>query len=435
MGHKTMFTKLRNKFLILNMSMTSMVMITAFAIIYFMTCSNIQSDIQSRLNVQSEMRVQEEETGVPEEKGTGGTKAAHAYFSADDPLSFHIEVDANGDILHIYSPIDMPEKFYGQAAELAWGNKKNKTAITLDGKQWRYHIAPVRIRVIQENGEHVVTDKNRFNIVFLDVTAYAKTLHQLLTTLISVGVITILVIFAASLYFANRAITPLTEAWEKQKQFVGDASHELKTPLSIITANHDVLMANRESTIKSQIKWLNYMKIGMDRMAKLISDLLSLAEMEDVKLKTNKAPFNLSDEINDVIRLMEAGAVKKGITLSSSIQPDIIIKSDAELVRQVIAILFDNAVKYTNENGRIDVSLSKSKHRVTCSIRNSGKGIDPQDVPKVFDRFFRADRSRTHENGSFGLGLSIAKAIMDRLGGEIHVESKKGEYTTFTVIF
>ena len=185
--------------------------------------------------------------------------------------------------------------------------------------------------------------------MFLDVTMYKKTLFQLLTTLLSVGLIMLFAIFIISLYFANRVIKPISEAWERQKQFVADASHELKTPISIINANYDALLANQEETIKSQLKWLDNLKIGTNRMTKLINDLLSLAQMEDLSFVMQKVPFNMSSAVNEVILSMEAVMAEKDIELISSIKPDIIVKSDPERVKQVITILLDNAVKYTEK--------------------------------------------------------------------------------------
>jgi two-component system sensor histidine kinase CiaH len=157
--------------------------------------------------------------------------------------------------------------------------------------------------VIQESGQSYTVMEDKYQIMFLDVTTYNKTLTQLLTTLLSVGSIVLLAVSIISLYFANRVIKPIAEAWERQKQFVADASHELKTPLSIINANCDALLANREETIKSQSKWLDNIKVGTDRMAKLINGLLSLAKMEDMSFELQKEPFSMSDAINDMIIL------------------------------------------------------------------------------------------------------------------------------------
>lgn len=255
---------------------------------------------------------------------------------------------------------------------------------------------------------------------------------NLLTTFLLVGSIMLVVIFMISLYFANRAMKPIIEAWEQQKQFVADASHELKTPLSIITANYDALLANKEETIDSQIKWLGYIKTGTDRMTKLINDLLSLAKMDDVNLEIVKTVFNLSDEVHNVVSPMAAVAIEKGIALSQSVEPYVVVEGDPERIKEVIAILFDNAIKYTHENGKINLSLTKSKRQITFSIQNTGSGISEQDIPHVFDRFYRPDSSRTHENGGFGLGLSIAKSVINGSGGDIYVSSVENGWTTFT---
>lgn len=409
------------------MSITSIVMIAAFAIIYFITYSNIHSEIQDKLNSQPEMQIVTDET----EKGD---ITIARYSSSDGPLSFNIVVDADGKILKIDSFIDMPEEVYYKATEIAWSNKENNTTITLEGKQWRYAITQMRKNVIQGNGQQFTTFlEDKYQIMFLDITESNKTLFELLITLLFVGFIMLFVIFIISLYFANRAIKPIAETWEKQKQFVADASHELKTPISIINANYDALLENQEETIKSQLKWLSYIKIGTDRMTKLIGDLLSLAKMDDVKFEIKKMPFNISNAVADIISSMESIVIEKGIKLSHLIEPDINVKGDSERVKQVITILFDNAIKYTNKNGQIDISLVESKRQVIFSIKNSGKGIAEQDLPKIFDRFYRGDPSRKHENGGYGLGLSIAKTIIDRLGGEIYVKSVEDEFTTFTI--
>ncbi len=427
-----MFTKLRNKFLILNMSITSLVMIAAFSTIYFITYNNIQWEIKSKLNARSEMQVTIEGSDVPDDLKKKGSMTSAQNFSLDVPLSFNIEVDPEGKILTIHSFIDMPVEAYNKAAKSAWSKKESNSAITIEDKQWRYAVAQVKKQVVNENGQQYSVMENKYQIMFLDVTEYNKRLSDLFSTLLFVGLIMLFAILIISFYFANRAIKPLALAWEKQKQFVADASHELKTPVSVINANYDALLANKEETIKSQLKWLSYIRIGTDRMTKLINDLLSLAKLEDVNFVTRKIPFNISNAIHDVMQSMEAMVIEKGIQLIHSIEPDIIVKGDAESVKQVVTILYDNAIKYSNENGQIDISLVKSKRQAVFSIKNSGKGITEQELPKVFDRFYRADPARTQETEGYGLGLSIAKTIINRLGGEIYATSMVNECTTFT---
>lgn len=449
-----MFTKLRNKFLLLNMSIISSVMVAAFAAIYIISYSNMNSDIDKQFP-QTEMRslILEGNEG-PEETENSNSKVEiyilpsesnymteienseseglNRRYLQDGSYSFSIEVDTNGEILNIDSPFNMKKETYIKAAEYAWNNKDKSSIITLEGKSWKYAIVQMQKQVIQRHGDSYTLPENSYQIKFLDITMYKKAMLQLLTTLLTVGLIMLFAIFIISLYFANRAIRPIAEAWERQKQFVADASHELKTPLSIIMANYDAVLANRDETIQSQLKWFDYIKIGVDRMAKLINDLLSLAKMEDMRFEFKKVPFNVGKEIHDVILSMEAVMAEKDIKLTHSIDADVNIKSDPDKIKQVIMILFDNAIKYTDEQGQIEISLSKSKRHVVFSIKNSGKGIAKEDLPKVFDRFYRADLSRAQETGGYGLGLSIAKTIIERLGGDIYATSVENEYTTFT---
>src|SRR5699024_4142456 len=157
----------------------------------------------------------------------------------------------------------------------AW-KMKGEDRITFDNKQWKFEITPLSVNVIQDNGEKFVVTDRLYQMTFLDVTEAKETLRSLLITLLVVGFILLVIIFFISMYFANSAVQPIAKAWENQKQFIADASHELKTPLSILQANYDVLMDNRDETINHQMKWFGYMKMVTDRMTKMITNLLEL---------------------------------------------------------------------------------------------------------------------------------------------------------------
>lgn len=429
-----MFKKLRNRFIILNMSIISVVMISAFVVIYFTTYNNTQTENRNKLETLSS-RINTGALGLPD--GTKKDNIIISMIPSDSSSSFRILVNSDGNIVKIISHIDMSEEIYFKAAELAWNDKKDYNIISLENKRWQYKISPIRRNVItHENGSKTIMNFSggNYQITFLDVTDSHKTLMELFTTLFFVGIIMLFVIFAISLFFANRSIKPISEAWEKQKQFIADASHELKTPLAIINANSDALLANQEESIKSQKKWLDYIKNQIDRMSKLVNDLLYLAKTEDTNSRILYIPFNISEVVSDVILSMEAVAFEKDIRLLQDIEANIIIKSDCEKIKQVVTILVDNAIKYTDEKGCIDIMLKKTRHQLVFSIKNSGKGIPKENITKLFDRFYRADSARTQENGGYGLGLSIAKAIIDRLDGKIYADSVKNEGATFTFI-
>ncbi|MED1783260.1 ATP-binding protein [Brevibacillus fortis] len=436
-----MFKQLRKKFLILNMSIISALMITAFFIIYLITYNNIQSENVNKLNSLS--------VNSPKMEATISVETA---LPLNYSMSFHIQVDAHGALQKVTSFIDMADETYKQAANLAWQEKKNNSVINLDGKDWMYRISesPVMVR-IDENGKmqysrddgqtwtvddpsSIDQKNNLYQIVFLDVTDDSKTLTGLLITFVSVGFIMLFVIYFISVYFANRAIKPISISWDKQKQFIADASHELKTPLAIISANYDALMTNEDDTIRSQKKWLGYIQNETTRMTKLVNELLYLAKNDEAEVKLQYSSFNLSQAVKNVILSMEAVAFEKGVKIIQHIEPDLTIKSDRDKINQVITILVDNAFKYTEQNSYIEISLKKVKKRILFSIKNSCKGLSKQDLPKLFDRFYRTDTARTYENGNHGLGLSIAKTIMERLGGEIYAESDESESITFIFI-
>ncbi|MFD0617837.1 sensor histidine kinase [Paenibacillus sp. GCM10027629] len=426
-----MFNKLRNKFLIINMSITSLLMIVAFSLIYWITYNNIQTENQNKLNIQGTQSVIRETSHGPVTEIQGTTSITDLN-SKPSSSFFSIRVDSNGNLLdrNIGSPsqINMIQK----ATQMAWKNRENGS-FTLEGKQWMYTvILPPTTHVVDQKGETRILQEYYYTINLLDITESHKTLINLLTTLISIGLVMLVVIFLVSRYFANRAIVPIAEAWARQKQFVADASHELKTPLMIMKANYDVLMANETETIESQHKWLSYMKTGTDRMAKLVNDMLTLTRMDEANIELCKREFNLSQAIRTVTESMDGILNDKGITLLRDIEPSIVIESDEERIKQLVTILFDNAVKYTNSGGQIELTLSKTKKQVKFVIKNSGKGILQADLPKVFDRFYRGDPSRATKTEGHGLGLSIAKSIVHLLDGSIHVTSVENEWTSFT---
>lgn len=416
------------------MSITSLVIIIAFVIIYWIIYHHIYSDIEEKLNegAATEMTVYGDDLF-----NNGGKDAAFSLsqtLSTSGFSSFVLIVDDQGDVVEIDSSMELPEEKYIKIAETVW-KMKGEDRVNFNGKQWQYKIAPLSMNVIQDNGEQFVIADRLYQMTFLDVTEANQTLRSLLITLLVVGFVLLVIIFLISMYFANSAVQPIAKAWENQKQFVADASHELKTPLSIIQANYDVLMDNQDETINNQMKWLGYMKMATDRMAKMITNLLELAKLDQPTTRLEVEEIHISSMIEEMVLTMEAAAKEKEIRITHSIKPEIMLKSNSDKIKQLVMILLDNAHKYTNEKGKIDITLEKDKKIIIFRVRNTGKGIAEDDLPNIFNRFYRGDRSRHIEKNSFGLGLSIAKSITSELGGTIHVSSEENNWTTFTVMF
>lgn len=436
-----MFRKLRNKFLFLNMIVTSLVMMTAFGIVYLTTYSNTKADIERRLNNVSGSFViyDSEKPVVPGSEsskvvnGRDKINTSHKVTSDYTP-SFVITVDKTGNVLEINSLIDIPEDEYIEAAYTAW-NQKNSSTINIAERTWIYKISPVEV-TRTTNGQITQTEfPDIYQILFLDITDMLKNLNDLLFTFLFVGIGMLIVIFLISIFYANRSIRPISESWAKQKQFIADASHELKTPLTTIMTNCDVLEANENETIKSQREWLGYIKVGADRMNKLVNSLLTLARVEGLNLQTSKQSFDIAALVCDVMQSMEAATIAKKLNIDRKIEFVGDIYGYEDSVRQVFTILYENAVKYVNEGGNINVSVRRTKKGVSCTVKNTGKGIPAKDLPYVFDRFYRSDTARSNEENSYGLGLAIAKSIVGQIGGKITVKSVENEWTEFTFMF
>jgi signal transduction histidine kinase len=420
-----MFKRLRNRLLLLNMAMVSVVMIAAFAVVYFTTYTNIQKETRSRLAAVPTL------SGVVYSSADSGADIKIVLrVPADRSLSFTVWVDSSGQVMNVLSHVDMPLETYHAMAKMAWDNRKPTGAMSLESRKWQYSISPLdNKRIVQGSGDVVYNGDGQYQIAFLDITDASKTLTQLLVTFVSVGIAVLFFLFAVSLHFANCSIRPVEDSWRKQKQFVADASHELKTPLAIIGANADALLANAEETVKSQRKWVDYIHAEAVRMGRLVNDMLYLTKVEDAG--EDRVPLDLSATVLNVIASMEAVMFERGIHLTQSIEPGVIVQGDGERIERAVLALLDNAAKYTGDHGSVDVTLRRLRNQAVFSIRNSGEGIPPEKLPKVFDRFYRGDPSRSHKTRGYGLGLSIAKAIIERAGGSIYAQSAE-ESTTFT---
>jgi signal transduction histidine kinase len=243
----------------------------------------------------------------------------------------------------------------------------------------------------------------------------------------------LIVIFFISRFFANKSIIPIKEAFDKQKQFIADASHELKTPLAVINTNVDVLLSNGEDAINTQSKWLHYIKSEVERMTKLTNDLLYLTQVNYSDIKMIYSDFNMSDTVESIILTMEAVIYENDILLDYSIEPNLTIYGNSEQIKQVVMILLDNALKYTDPNGNINLNLKREYSNIVLSLTNTGEGIPEEHLDKIFDRFYRIDKSRSRNSGGYGLGLAIAKTIVEQHGGKISVKSILNGSTTFKV--
>lgn len=245
--------------------------------------------------------------------------------------------------------------------------------------------------------------------------------------MISASVPLLLLMTLLSVILSYFVVKPAAEAFQKQKQFVSDAGHELKTPLAVINVNAAVL----ESEIGSN-KYMDCIKEEAGRMNGLIRQMLDVACIEDEDRSVEKKRFSLSEVVYQATLPFESAAFERNIRYEVQIQEGCFFTGDPDRIRQVMAILLDNAFKYGQEGGEVSVRLHRDGHRAVIEVYNTGCGIAKEDMPHIFERFYRCDKARAG-NGSYGLGLAIAQSIVQSCKGTITAESQENAWTRFRV--
>lgn len=265
-------------------------------------------------------------------------------------------------------------------------------------------------------------------IAFIDHTAQMQNSRNLLTISIILGVVGLIAFAFLSYVLSGLMVRPVEEAFQKQKQFISDASHELKTPITVILSNSELL----EDQI-GENKQLSYIKKECDQMHHLVTSLLTLTHLEQTPYESiEKHTFCLSDALLERILPLESIAYEKGITMQEDITPNLSYWGVREQLQQVATILIDNALNHTDEKGIINISLHKTQHHLVFTVSNTGAAIPEEEREKLFERFYRVDKARNRASGHYGLGLSIAKTIVNNHKGKIHIECKDG-VTSFIV--
>lgn len=238
--------------------------------------------------------------------------------------------------------------------------------------------------------------------------------------------------FAVSVLLSRWLVRPVEESWRRQQQFVADASHELKTPLTVLLADADILLGHPDDTIRSQSRWVEHLRDEGLRMKGLVEDLLFLARGDAGDRERPRGRVELSQVCEGCVMSFEPLAFEAGLVLESSVAPGVGVTGDGEELRRLCAILLDNACKYCGPGGTVRVTL-EGGGEAALTVHNTGEPIPAEDQAHLFERFYRADAARGREKGGYGLGLSIAAAIVERHGGKIAVRSTAGEGTAFTV--
>lgn len=275
------------------------------------------------------------------------------------------------------------------------------------------------------------TDGDVFVLALNDLSASQNTMIPYMVWAVVVLLFGLLAYMLISQLLANMALKPVEESWKKQKQFVADASHELKTPLSVIMANNEIIASHASDTVESQMKWINNTRAESKRMAELVQNLLFLAKSDD-GLQVSMQETNFSDCVGITALTYDAVFYENQKSFTYEIARDVVVWGNEGQLKQLVDILLDNANKYSTGVGDVRLNLDVNSKHAVLTVSNQGAELTQEQLSHLFDRFYTVDQSRNKSNGGNGLGLSIAEMICQTHGGSIKASYEDGR-VCFTV--
>ena len=256
-------------------------------------------------------------------------------------------------------------------------------------------------------------------MAFMDNTVIQKSMTTLFRYTLMFGSVSLVVIFFLSRYLAKKIVDPLEKSYLKQKQFISDAGHELKTPVSVVNANAELLQRQI-----GENGWLANIQYENERMGKLVGQLLELARAEDVKPQMEY--LNFSRLVAGGVLPFESIAFENGLLLNTQIAEDVTLRGNQTQLSQLVSILVDNAIRHGHGGKEIQIRLTHNRSLAVLAVINAGEAIPPEKMEQLFERFYRADEARNSEDNHYGLGLAIAKAIVEAHKGKIEAHCYDG---------
>ncbi len=409
-----MIYKLRKKFVMITAVSVGIVFALIFGGIYFISRSQLNHSLDMLADVIAMNDGVFPDLDRRENPAPPGGFPQNQFLTPETRFStrfFTVWVDDNGNVLqenieHISSVSEDEARDYAKR--------------TLNMGRERGWISAYRYKVSE-------TEYGRL-VVFVNGEMNKTMTNRLLYTVFFVLAGSFILILLLILFISKKAVKPAAESYEKQKQFVTDANHELKTPLTLILSNVDIV----ESELGKN-EWLDDIRSEGERMGALINQLVALSRMDEDNSNLTMAEFNLSEVASDTVSEFAGLAAEKQKNLITAIQPSIRYHGDEGLIRRLLCILLDNAIKYCDLNGVIQVSIYTKGRYPIITVENSYRNVENEELNRFFDRFYRADKARTF-NGGFGIGLSIAKGIARKHRGDIVVYKKDATYIGFKVM-
>lgn len=410
-----MFKQLRRKFIVITMVLTGTILIGVLGSTLWTTYTTQRDLVQEQLDRSIDNDLDE----MPLMGGRGPEKDG----LRANMLVIALDVSSDGVILQTSrSPIIVNSSVLADVVDVALASEVDQ------GRIDDLHVAWCRA------WKNIST----LRIVIVDTSAMDSALTEQIWADLRIIVIALLINFFVVWWLSSWALEPVARAWEDQRRFVSDASHELKTPLAVILANTDILVHDDKIPSESQ-RWIESTQEEAEHMKSLVNELLELARADEsasggTTSALHKEQVDFSELVDSAALEFDAVAFERGCMLESEITPDISLMGDRVWLSRLVRILIDNACKYAAVGTTVEVNLSKTASHARLTVINQGNPIEPEDLPHVFERFYRSDKVRTRGTGGFGLGLAIAKSIVDAHGGKISVTSNEIEGTCFTVV-
>ena len=414
-----MIRRLRWKFILINLLLVGLVLTVVFVLLLTSNARRLADQGAAALHMalnrgDDELPPRFEIGSPPEQENRYGDANASMI-----PV-FSVTVE-DGTVVSINDGghVDVSEETAAQAAREAMDAEQNSGV--LSGLGLRF--------LMEEKPDGTI------RIAFADLSWERSTLRTLFLTCLLIWLLAMAAFFFISLFLASLALRPVEKAWKQQRQFIADASHELKTPLTVILANTGIVLAHPSDTVESQSKWLSYTQEEARQMKGLVEDLLFLAKSDSARLPTHPTQVDLSQLVQGCLLPFEPVAFEAGVALESHIDPELTLTGDEGQLRRLVRILLDNAVKYAGPpNPEVRITLTRQQDKLRLSVHNTGAPIPAEHLPHLFERFYRADAARDRAQGGYGLGLAIAKSITETHRGRISVTSTPDSGTTFTVL-
>ena len=287
------------------------------------------------------------------------------------------------------------------------------------------NIYEIKIGDYSYRGINYQKEDGTFTQVLINVDSEKTIAEKFIKNLVISFSITIVIILIASYVLSKWTLKPIIISWKKQTQFVQDASHELRTPLAIIKAKQESLLENPESKIIDNAEDISITLQETQRLTKLIKELMELAKNDSDKLKINKENFELDKEIKGLVTLYKDVAKAESKKLTASLEYESNINADLNMIKQLLVILLDNSIKYTEEKDNIEIKTYKQDGKAVIEVIDTGIGISKEAIDHIFERFYREEKSRNREKGGMGLGLSIAYNIVTLHKGSIKFDKER----------